>query len=108
MNIRNRLTGQFNKLFGVKSTTDLTHVDEMMGHASAFLGSRFRGADVHAAIHLHGVSRHDLGFQLLRQFKCDSALTDSGWAHEKGGLHCIHIIICSVIYKTLSTDASAW
>ena len=35
-------------------------VDEVVGHLGPLGGRRLGGADVHAAVHLHGVDRHDL------------------------------------------------
>ena len=36
-------------------------VDEVMGHRRLFFSARFRGADIHTAVHLVGVRVHDLG-----------------------------------------------
>ena len=58
-------------------------VDEMVRHLRAFRCRRLRGADVHAAINLRGVHRHDLGGPARRECQRQRALARRRRAHQQ-------------------------
>ena len=55
----------------------------MMRHAGAFGGGRFGGADVQAAIDLHGIDGNDFAADLFRQSQGDGRFPDGGRARDR-------------------------
>ena len=62
---------------------DLPDVQHVMGHAVALLGGELGGADVHAAIKLHGVGVDHLTAQRQRQRHSERALTGRGGTDDR-------------------------
>ncbi len=78
---------QIGKSLHVKGFGDLANIDQVMGHPGLLGSSRFCRANVHPAIHLHRVGRHDLAVHLPRQLQRHGGLPDRGRAHDENRLH---------------------
>ena len=59
------------------------HIDEVMPNSRAFLRRRLRRADVHRAIDLARVGRHDLAAQTLRDAHRERAFARRGRADDR-------------------------
>ena len=55
---------------------------EVMRNTVPLFGSELRRADVHTAVHLHRIGRHDLAVQHLRQQDADFRLSGGGGADK--------------------------
>ena len=58
-------------------------VDEVMRDGGALLGRRLGGADVHAAIDLHGIHADDFAVELRRQAAGEGPLAGRGAAQNR-------------------------
>ena len=68
---------------GAEAFGGIDDIDQVVVHAPAFAGGRFRGADVEAAVDLPGVAADDLGAERLGEEYPDSGLS-GGRCADKG------------------------
>ena len=67
----------------IEPFADFDHVREMMRHGGALGGRRLGGADVHAAIDLHGIGGDDFGVEAAGQRERDGGFANGGGADEE-------------------------
>src|SRR5688500_17949684 len=61
-----------------------------MWNIASLLFGRFCGADVHAAINLHGIDRNDFAAETLREFDCYRGFANRGRAAKVKRLAAFH------------------
>jgi hypothetical protein len=71
------------ELGGVEVVGELTDVDEVVRDTAALGGGGFGGAEVEAAIDLHGIDGDDFGVELFGEAKRDGGFTDGGGTGEE-------------------------
>ena len=62
-----------------------------MADALLFFGGRFGGADVEAAIDLHGIDGNDFAADALGELQSDFGFADGGWAGDEDGVFSVSV-----------------
>jgi hypothetical protein len=85
LDFRRGLTGEFDKPGRVEGFFQIHDVNQVMWHAGALGGGRFGGADVEAAINLHGIHRDDFAADCFGEQQRDFGFANGGRAGEEDG-----------------------
>jgi len=75
--------GEFDEAAYAEGLGGFDDVDEVVGQGGAAVGGGFGGADVHAAVDLHGVDGEDVGVEGLGEVEGGRALADGGGADDE-------------------------
>ena len=73
---------------GVVHGAGIDEIDAVMADAPLLLRRRLRGPDVHTAVHLARIGRHDLATGALRGAQRKGALPRRGRPHDRDDVHC--------------------
>lgn len=92
LNIGGGLMGEVEELIDAEGLRGLDDVDQMAGDLPSLLERRLGGADVHAAVNLHGIDADDLAGEGTGQLEGEGSLArggdaedqDFGWAIDDG------------------------
>jgi glutathione S-transferase len=80
LNLADRLMREPRESRGIERIRHLDHVDQMVRHSPSLRDARFSRADVHPAIDLHRINRHNFSADPFRQSQGYSGLAQGGRA----------------------------